>query len=194
MSFLVYFLPSIIVGIRKSQNGCVIIIVNLLLGWTLIGWLVALIWALADSPKRDITIQNYVPYPSPDNGPSTQRTCPKCGRRVGQTTDKCLHCGYNLSLRMKVCPYCREDILHTAIKCRYCQSDLPVVEPKVEQEWYDESSATSVASVTRPNRRSLWHSPPALDGSSAKPCPNPDCGNRFVSGDKCMHCGTTVST
>ena len=126
VSFLVYFLPSIIASRRQAQNGCAIFIVNLLFGWTFIGWLVALIWALADSPKRDITIQNYVPAPSPDNAQSTQRTCPNCGRRVLTTTDKCLHCGYDLSRRMKVCPYCGEDILHTAIKCRYCQSDLPV--------------------------------------------------------------------
>lgn len=40
----VYFLPSIIGGSKKNIGA--IFALNLLLGWTLIGWIVALIWAL----------------------------------------------------------------------------------------------------------------------------------------------------
>ena len=46
-----YFLPTIIVAIRGAHNGCGIFLTNFFLGWTLIGWVVALIWALA-SAKR----------------------------------------------------------------------------------------------------------------------------------------------
>jgi len=38
-----YFLPAI-VG-RKKRNYNAILILNLLLGWTLIGWVIALVWA-----------------------------------------------------------------------------------------------------------------------------------------------------
>ena len=41
-----YFLPTIIAGRRKHHNLAAIIAVNLLLGWTLLGWLIALIWSL----------------------------------------------------------------------------------------------------------------------------------------------------
>ena len=41
-----YFLPTIIAGRRKHHNLGAIIAVNLLLGWTLLGWLIALIWSL----------------------------------------------------------------------------------------------------------------------------------------------------
>lgn len=41
-----YFLPSIIAGKRGHRNGAAIGIVNLFLGWTLIGWVVALAWAV----------------------------------------------------------------------------------------------------------------------------------------------------
>ena len=41
-----YFLPTIIAGRRKHHNLPAIIAVNLLLGWTLLGWLIALIWSL----------------------------------------------------------------------------------------------------------------------------------------------------
>lgn len=50
---LFYFIPSIL-GWNKRNSGAIIIL-NLLLGWTLIGWVVALIWALTnDSPARQI--------------------------------------------------------------------------------------------------------------------------------------------
>ena len=40
----IYFLPSIIGYNKKNANA--ICMLNLLLGWTLIGWVVALIWAM----------------------------------------------------------------------------------------------------------------------------------------------------
>ena len=38
-----YFLPTI-VG-RKKKNATAIFVLNFFLGWTFIGWLIALIWA-----------------------------------------------------------------------------------------------------------------------------------------------------
>lgn len=40
---LLYFLPSM-VGYNKKNAGSIIIL-NIFLGWTLIGWVVALVWA-----------------------------------------------------------------------------------------------------------------------------------------------------
>jgi hypothetical protein len=40
-----YFLPTIIVLARRKKNVLGPILVNVLLGWTFIGWIVALIWA-----------------------------------------------------------------------------------------------------------------------------------------------------
>ena len=40
---LIYFIPSI-VGYKKNNAGAILAL-NLFLGWTLIGWIVALIWA-----------------------------------------------------------------------------------------------------------------------------------------------------
>ena len=39
----IYFLPTII-GVSK-RNGCAIFVLNLFLGWTFIGWVLALVWA-----------------------------------------------------------------------------------------------------------------------------------------------------
>jgi hypothetical protein len=43
-----YFLPAIL-G-RKKRNVTAIFTLNLLLGWTVIGWVVALVWALTVEP------------------------------------------------------------------------------------------------------------------------------------------------
>ena len=40
-----YFLPSILAGARGHHNVLAIFLLNLLLGWTGLGWIAALIWA-----------------------------------------------------------------------------------------------------------------------------------------------------
>jgi Superinfection immunity protein len=51
LGFLFYFLPAII-GIARSKRDLLsIFLLNLFLGWTLIGWVVALVWAVkVDAP------------------------------------------------------------------------------------------------------------------------------------------------
>jgi Superinfection immunity protein len=49
--FVLYFLPSIMALARSKQNLLAIFLLNLLLGWTAIGWVVALVWTVkADDP------------------------------------------------------------------------------------------------------------------------------------------------
>ncbi len=47
-----YFLPTFIAGVRRHHNFGAIFLCNLLLGWTVIGWIAALIWsATAKRPQ-----------------------------------------------------------------------------------------------------------------------------------------------
>src|ERR1700760_475720 len=46
---LLYFLPAI-VG-RHKHDAVGIFVVNLLFGWTVIGWVIAMIWACAAEPR-----------------------------------------------------------------------------------------------------------------------------------------------
>ena len=39
-----YFLPSIVAAARKHRNNTAIFFLNLLLGWSVIGWVGALVW------------------------------------------------------------------------------------------------------------------------------------------------------
>ena len=51
VGFLFYFLPSIVAAARSKRDLVSIFVLNLLLGWTAIGWVVAFLWELKlDSP------------------------------------------------------------------------------------------------------------------------------------------------
>jgi hypothetical protein len=52
ISFVMYFLPSIIALIRSKRDTLAIFLLNFFLGWTVIGWFVALIWAA----KNDVAV------------------------------------------------------------------------------------------------------------------------------------------
>jgi hypothetical protein len=45
---LAYFLPSFLAYQRKAPDQNTVAVINLLLGWTVIGWIVALALALRD--------------------------------------------------------------------------------------------------------------------------------------------------
>jgi Superinfection immunity protein len=42
---VMYFLPSIIALARSKRDILAIFLLNLFLGWSIIGWIVALVWA-----------------------------------------------------------------------------------------------------------------------------------------------------
>ena len=48
----IYFFPSIIANKQERDNLGAIFILNLLAGWTFIGWLAALIWAMTKDENK----------------------------------------------------------------------------------------------------------------------------------------------
>jgi hypothetical protein len=49
---VIYFLPSIIAAARSKRDLLSIFLLNFFLGWTAIGWIVALVWAVkTDLPQ-----------------------------------------------------------------------------------------------------------------------------------------------
>ena len=42
---ILYFLPAIVASVRKHHNQNAIAVLNIFLGWTLLGWIAALVWA-----------------------------------------------------------------------------------------------------------------------------------------------------
>jgi hypothetical protein len=53
-AFAIHFLPAIVAGNRHAKNFVWILLINIFLGWTLIGWIVALVWALSDEPRYSL--------------------------------------------------------------------------------------------------------------------------------------------
>lgn len=45
---VVYFVPGIVAECRQHQNTLAIFMLNLLLGWTFVGWCVAMVWACTE--------------------------------------------------------------------------------------------------------------------------------------------------
>lgn len=55
---LIYLLPSIIAVIRGHPRTGAIILLNIFLGWTAVGWVVALLWSLlAESTTEKVERQ-----------------------------------------------------------------------------------------------------------------------------------------
>ncbi|MEY5028044.1 MAG: hypothetical protein RLZ63_359 [Pseudomonadota bacterium] len=52
---ILYFLPSIVAAYRNHPNVAGILILNVFLGWTLLGWVGALIWSTLALPKITVT-------------------------------------------------------------------------------------------------------------------------------------------
>ena len=81
LSALLYFVPTILGRHKADVMG--IFLVNLLLGWTVIGWVVALVWAL--SPDKYVPVR-AVPV-------SSGRFCSNCGTLSPAGAHFCAACG-----------------------------------------------------------------------------------------------------
>ena len=51
-----YFLPTIVATIRNHPNALSICLLNFFLGWTVIGWFLALFWALAATNSPHVIV------------------------------------------------------------------------------------------------------------------------------------------
>jgi hypothetical protein len=47
-----YLLPTIIAAIRRHKNQAPIAIINIIFGWTFLGWIIALIWSATDNTEK----------------------------------------------------------------------------------------------------------------------------------------------
>jgi hypothetical protein len=79
---VLYFLPAII-G-RNKHNATGIFLLNFFLGWTVIGWVIAFIWACAAQPYCVRLIPATV----------TARFCCRCGSPTCPGAYYCAACGY----------------------------------------------------------------------------------------------------
>ena len=78
--FFFYWVPTIVAAARGVPNAGSVFVINLFLGWTFIGWVVALAMAMRSRP--------YVPG---------AKKCPDCAETVLADARVCRHCGYRFA-------------------------------------------------------------------------------------------------
>ena len=80
---LLYFLPSIIGHNKRDSGG--IFLLNLFLGWTVVAWIIALVWACTSEPRFPIYMigaHGGFCCQCGSMKPAGARFCPACGRPV----------------------------------------------------------------------------------------------------------------
>ena len=78
LSVVAYFIPSMVAGLRSHPRPGLVFLVNLFLGWTVVGWLAALAWALKRYPETT-TAKSYFDSIAQINRMANARSLPRPG-------------------------------------------------------------------------------------------------------------------
>jgi len=94
ISLFLYFLPAFLA--RNKPNFTGVLLLNLLAGWTFIGWIIALVWALS-GPSQAQTVapapaQPVSAAPAPPPAGATF-FCSACGKPCVAGAGFCSSCG-----------------------------------------------------------------------------------------------------
>jgi len=91
---LLYIAPAMIASSRGARSQGGIVAVNLLLGWTIVGWWIAIIWALAARPMK---------------------ACPHCARAVPAEASVCSYCRGALASPVEIARHANPQTVATTV-------------------------------------------------------------------------------
>lgn len=78
---LLYFVPSFVAAQKHSGRAGGIFAMNLLFGWTVIGWIVALVWSMGVDSDTD----------------PKMKECPQCAELAQPKAKVCGFCNYDFA-------------------------------------------------------------------------------------------------
>lgn len=113
---LLYLLPAIVAAKRNHHQFGAITLLNILLGWTTIGWIVALIWSFSAvrQQKEQVVVVNNMAEPktlAEDDRAVDKKECPSCAEMVKAKAKKCRFCGYEFDDLVKAADESVEQIM-----------------------------------------------------------------------------------
>jgi hypothetical protein len=85
---ILYFAPAM--AARKKPQYKSVLVLNFFLGWTLVGWVVALAWALKEPEPNRVLVQQQPAAPGP------AILCRSCGKYSFPGSAFCSVCGAKL--------------------------------------------------------------------------------------------------
>lgn len=128
LSSLLYFAPALLATSRRNPQATAIWLTNFFVGWTIIGWVIVLIWALNTPPLPYGTAAYAQAYPGPPTvmpataGPGYTSADAGAGAVPGwsavggsatttsapgeETLRTCVACGHAVPADARFCPAC----------------------------------------------------------------------------------------
>ena len=119
-----YFVPAIFAFKRNSKSKVPILVLNILFGWTGLGWIVCFIWTFT-SEKAPVSPGRFS-APIIRKKTIDQQSivlCTKCGSEVSNTSKFCESCGIAISdtkPKIVFCIKCGSEVSNTSKFCKNC--------------------------------------------------------------------------